>query len=72
MVGFLRISVSGLASDFLEESAGWMETETKVKFWLLVKWMKQLKVCYNVLSHCTELDNERDKLNNSKILFCVC
>lgn len=27
MVGFFRISVSGFASDFLEESADWKKTE---------------------------------------------
>lgn len=31
LVGFLRISVSGLASDFFEGSAAGMETEKKVK-----------------------------------------
>lgn len=43
LVGFLRISVSGLASDFLVESAGRTENRSKRSMFclLVVSWMEQ-------------------------------
>lgn len=41
LVGFFRISVKGLASDFLEESADWPETHNKTTFTDVIKMFTQ-------------------------------